>query len=141
MRTNPWTRKRNDRQITRVGTEIDAAIRGSYSMEPGVQFASRTKPPGSRFVKEARKARRALLPAVSALAVMGALIGSGEVPRHSAPDAPSASLFLQCGSLVGELLPRGCWTGDLPVQRPYPIPRVPPPSQSAQGSVEAVSGL
>ena len=61
---------------------------------------------------------------------------AGLAPEHGAgirSAASPAAKILDILQLAGGLLPRGCWTGDLPVQRPFPIPRAPRPSKSAGG--------
>ena len=94
----------------------------------------------NKFVMEARKARRALLIVIVALAAIAALGEPGPVRQHGVTDAPCAGAILQGCALVAELMPRGCWTGDLPVQTPFPIPRVPRPSKSVQGIFESAGG-
>ena len=101
------------------------------------QFDWRTDPPGNRFVMKTRNTRRALLASIAVLAAIGALIALEQARLHPATGTPFASVVLQGGKLVGEVVPRGCWTGDLPVQRPYPIPRVPPPSKSLRAIVQS----
>lgn len=65
-----------------------------------------------------------------------ALALAGRAPEHGVEVRSAASPAVKILDIVqpaGGLLPRGCWTGDLPVQRPFPIPRVPRPSKSAGG--------
>ena len=66
-----------------------------------------------------------------------ALALAGQAPEHGARGplrcmSPAVKI-LDILRVAGGLLPKGCWTGDLPVQRPYPIPRVPRPSKSDGG--------
>ena len=65
-----------------------------------------------------------------------ALALAGQAPQHGAEARSAMSpvvTILDILQQAGGLLPRGCWTGDLPVQRPFPIPRVPRPSKSDGG--------
>ncbi len=89
---------------------------------------------------EARKARRALLIVLVALAAIAALGEPGRFRQHGVTDAPYAGAILQGCARVTDLLPRGCWTGDLPVQTPFPIPRIPRPSKSMEDIFEPVGG-